>query len=161
MRQRPARGLSLAEGFGLFSLNQSARRLVYVFSFEIIAVFCSTLLMMLIGGGTGGAALPLAASISLIALVWNYIFNTVFEFCERKWRVAERTLLVRAIHAVGFQSGFIFIVIPLLMAWFKISLYEAFMMEAALLVFFLFYTFVFTFIFDKLFTTSNGGVAQA
>ena len=145
----------------MFNLSQNTRRLAYVISFEVIGVCCSTLIMMLIGGGSGGAALPLAATISLIALVWNYIFNTIFEWCERKFRITTRTVFIRTLHALGFQSGFIFIVIPLLMVWYKISLYEAFVMEAALLVFFLFYTFVFTLIFDKLVPAAKGGAAHA
>lgn len=144
----------------MFNLSQSARRLTYVLSFEIIGVCCSTLIMMLIGGGSGGAALPLAATISLIALVWNYIFNTMFEWCERKLQVTTRTVFIRTVHALGFQSGFVFIVIPLLMVWYKISLYEAFVMEAALLVFFLFYTFFFTLIFDKIVPAARGDRAH-
>lgn len=143
----------------MFSLSQSTRRLVYVISFEVIAVCCSTLLMMMIGGGTGGAALPLAAFISFIALIWNYVFNTAFEWFERKAHITTRTFFIRVVHAMGFQSGFIFIVVPLLMAWYKISLYDAFVMEAALLVFFFVYTFVFTFIFDKLVTTKKAMAA--
>ena len=149
----------MAEGFGMFNLSQNARRLAYVISFEVIGVCCSTLIMMLIGGGSGGTAFPLAATISMIALVWNYIFNTIFEWCERRFAIGTRTVRVRSLHALGFQSGFIFIVIPLLMVWYGISLYEAFVMEAALLVFFLCYTFVFTWVFDKILPQQRGGLA--
>jgi uncharacterized membrane protein len=93
-----------------------------------------------------------AVIVSLAAVIWNFIFNTVFEAWEQRWQVAKRTLLIRSIHALGFEGGLVLVCLPIYMTWYDVGLLKAFTMEAALLLFFLVYTFVFTLIFDKVFT---------
>ena len=65
---------------------------------------------------------------------------------------AVHNLLIRSAHAIGFEGGLVLICLPLYMIWYDVGLIKAFMMEAALLLFFLVYTFVFTLGFDKIFT---------
>ncbi len=66
--------------------------------------------------------------------------------------MAARTLLIRSVHAIGFEGGLVLICLPLYMLWYDVGLVAAFMMEAALLLYFLVYTFIFTLVFDKIFT---------
>ena len=90
--------------------------------------------------------------VSLAAIIWNFVYNTAFETWEERRQIAERTLLIRSVHALIFEIGLVLICLPLYMFWYQVGLLQAFIMEAALLVFFLIYNFVFTFIFDKVFT---------
>jgi uncharacterized membrane protein len=59
--------------------------------------------------------------------------------------------VVRALHASGFEAGLLVLVMPLYMFWYSVGPWTAFKMEAAILLFFLVYTFVFTWIFDTVF----------
>ena len=57
----------------------------------------------------------------------------------------------RVAHAIGFEGGLVFTLVPLFAWWFNVSLWEAFVMDLALIVFFLCYTFVFNWAFDRVF----------
>jgi len=65
--------------------------------------------------------------------------------------VRGRTVWRRMVHAVGFEGGLVFTLVPLFAWWFGVSLWQAFVMDLALIVFFLVYTFVFNWVFDRVF----------
>lgn len=132
------------------TLSPIARRITYVVAFEIFAISLATLLLAAMSGGAAHSSLPVAAASSLAALVWNFIYNTAFERWERSREIQTRSLGLRAFHAAGFEVGLVAILIPLFMWWYKVGPLGALKMEAVLLVFFLFFTFVFTWVFDRL-----------
>ena len=134
------------------TLSPLKRRLVYVTVFEIIAIISSTLVLMWLSHSDASESLPVAVMMSLAAVIWNFIYNTAFEAWERRRRVKHRTVWIRSVHAFGFEGGLVIICLPLYMIWYDVGLIKAFMMEVALLLFFLVYTFTFTLIFDKIFT---------
>ena len=136
----------------MITLSPIKRRLVYVTIFEIIAIISSTFVLMKLSGGDAAESLPVAVMVSFAAVIWNFLYNTIFEAWERRQQVTQRTLLVRSAHAIGFEGGLVLICLPLYMIWYDVGLIKAFMMEAALLLFFLVYTFFFTLGFDKIFT---------
>lgn len=136
----------------MISLKPLTRRIVYVSTFEIIAIAASTLLLSLLSGGPAHDSLPVAAAVSAIAVAWNYIFNTLFEAWERRTQRTSRSLILRSVHAICFEGGLFLFTLPLYMAWYHVGPWEAIKMEAALLLFFLFYTFIFTLAFDTIFT---------
>ncbi|MDN3446626.1 PACE efflux transporter [Psychrobacter sp. APC 3281] len=134
------------------TLSPLKRRLIYVTAFEIIAIILSTLILMKLSNSDASESLPVAMMVSLAAIIWNFIYNTAFEAWERRKRIVRRTLWIRSAHAFGFEGGLVLICLPLYMIWYDVGLVKAFMMEVALLLFFLVYTFTFTLIFDKIFT---------
>ena len=136
----------------MITLSPLKRRLVYVTVFEIIAIISSTLVLMWLSHSDASESLPVAVMMSLAAVIWNFIYNTAFEAWERRRRVKHRTVWIRSVHAFGFEGGLVIICLPLYMIWYDVGLIKAFMMEVALLLFFLVYTFTFTLIFDKIFT---------
>lgn len=136
----------------LITLSPLKRRIVYVIVFEIIAIISSTFVLMKLSNSDAADSLPVAMMVSLAAIIWNFVYNTAFETWEERRQIAERTLLIRSVHALIFEIGLVLICLPLYMFWYQVGLLQAFIMEAALLVFFLIYNFVFTFIFDKVFT---------
>ncbi|WP_296243124.1 MULTISPECIES: PACE efflux transporter [unclassified Psychrobacter] len=136
----------------MITLPPLKRRIVYVTVFEIIAIISSTFVLMKLSGSDATESLPVAVMVSLAAVIWNFLYNTAFEAWERRRKVTKRTLLIRSVHAIGFEGGLVVICLPLYMIWYEVSLIEAFMMEVALLLFFLVYTFIFTLGFDKIFT---------
>jgi uncharacterized membrane protein len=91
----------------------------------------------------------LTLMISLVAMIWNMIFNSLFDRIERHWRLA-RTMAMRVVHAAAFEAGLVAIVVPLVAWWLDMSLLEALILDIGLLLFFLPYTFVFNLVYDKL-----------
>lgn len=152
----PTRKLDLlAMELTMFVLHPLKRRILYVSTFEIIAIFASTALLMFLSGGEAIDSLPIAVVVSLIAVAWNYTYNLLFEKWEAAQKMTDRSIWVRIGHALGFQFGLVLIIIPIYMAWYAVGFWKAFQMEAVFLVFFLIYVFVFTYIFDMIFALSN------
>jgi uncharacterized membrane protein len=127
------------------------RKIVYVSLYEIIAIVCSTWALAALSGRNVGASGLLAVAASCIAVVWNLIFNTLFEAWEARQTVRGRSVARRAAHAIGFEGGLIAALVPLIAWWYGISLLQALLLDLALVVFFLVYTFVFNWSFDRVF----------
>jgi uncharacterized membrane protein len=127
------------------------RKLVYVTLYELIAVVCSTGALAALSGRNVGASGLLSVAASCIAVVWNLIFNTLFEAWEARQRVRGRSVARRVAHAIGFEGGLVAALVPLIAWWYDISLLDALGLDLALVVFFLVYTFVFNWLFDRLF----------
>ncbi|MBM3605433.1 MAG: PACE efflux transporter [Alphaproteobacteria bacterium] len=135
----------------MFVLKPRLRRITYVTAFEVIAIALSTVLLTILSGMPATDSLPIAIAVSAIAVIWNYVFNMMFELWERKAQILHRSLKVRLFHAGGFELGLFLFTVPLYMAWYRVGFVDAFLMEIAVLIFFLIYTFVFTYAFDMLF----------
>ena len=131
-------------------LQGRRRRLLFVTLYELIAIGASSLLFVLIGQQPGESG-AMAVAASTIAILWNVTFNHWFERWEARQSVKGRSVLRRAVHALGFEGGLALFLIPLMAWWFDISLWQATVMEAGLLVFFLIYTYVFNWTFDRVF----------
>lgn len=132
------------------TLSPLARRVTYVVLFEVFAIALATLLLTAISGDEANGSLPVAAASSFAALIWNFIYNSLFERWELSRNIQTRSLGLRVGHAAGFEGGLVIILIPLFMWWYQVGPLEALKMEVALLVFFLVFTFVFTWLFDRL-----------
>src|SRR5690606_19642244 len=72
----------------------------------------------------GGLTILLATT----AMIWNIIYNALF---DRFWpsHVVTRTAKVRALHALGFESGFIVIGVSIVAWALNVSLLQAFTLE--------------------------------
>jgi uncharacterized membrane protein len=98
-----------------------------------------------------GHASVAAIAASAIAVVWNLVYNTLFERWEASQAKRGRSLLRRVVHAIGFEGGLVVTLVPLFAWWLDISLWQAFVLDLGLIVFFLVYTFVFNLLFDRVF----------
>jgi len=136
----------------LITLSPLKRRLLYVTVFELLGIVFATLVLMALSGGAAQDSLPVAIIVSTAAVVWNFIYNTFFESWEARQQIKERTLKIRSVHAIGFEGGLFVFCLPVYMLWYGVGVWTALTMEAALLLFFLVYTFVFTWLFDQVFT---------
>lgn len=136
-------------------LEPRMRRVVYVTIFEILAIVLSTALLTWLSGGEASNSLTVAVAISVLAVVWNFVFNTGFEAWERRAQRVGRDLKIRILHAGGFEFGLLVLTLPLYMLWYSVGVVEAFKMEAAILLFFLVFTFIFTWGFDQIFALPN------
>ncbi|EOF9297174.1 PACE efflux transporter [Enterobacter bugandensis] len=97
---------------------------------------------------------------ALTATVWNFVFNKLFDALQKKHQF-QRTFLVRAIHAVGFEMGLIISLIPVAMFMLNLTIAEAFFVEIGLVLFFLPYTMLFNWLYDYLRWTFVGSKRSA
>lgn len=134
----------------MFYLKPRSRKLVYAITFETLAILLSTVLLAILSQSQSHNSLPVAIAVSVIALIWNYIFNSFFELIESKLRIKKRTVMVRLTHAISFELGLFFFTIPLYIWWYNVGFIKAISMEVTILVFFFIYTYLFTLVFDKL-----------
>ncbi|WP_394558346.1 PACE efflux transporter [Aquipseudomonas alcaligenes] len=93
----------------------------------------------------------LALLLSLVALSWNMVFNSLFEYWEARQRQRSRTLRRRILHSLGFEGGLALLLVPLMAWWLDITWWQALVADFGLLLFFFFYAFAFQWAFDALF----------
>lgn len=91
----------------------------------------------------------LAIMLSTVAMLWNMIYNSGFDRLCPPGKV-HRGPVLRILHALGFEGGFIVIGLPIAAWMLSISLLEAFMLEVAFFLFFLPYTVAYNWLWDKL-----------
>ena len=127
------------------------RRLIYATTFEAGGILLSTLLLLVMADTTAGKSLVFSVLASTIAMLWNLAFNAAFEAWETRQPIRGRSLARRSAHALLFEAGLVLFLLPLTMWWFAVPLIEALAYEAALIVAFLVYTWIFTWAFDRLF----------
>ncbi|OEF23405.1 PACE efflux transporter [Vibrio rumoiensis] len=94
----------------------------------------------------------LAVVFSIIATVWNYFYNILFDQAMLKHTgQLHKTTLIRIIHAIVFEFGLLFITLPILAWWLGISLIDALILDLGMVVFYLVYAFVYNLAYDKVF----------
>ena len=127
------------------------RRVLYVALYELIAIGVVTLALGLLTEHGWGSSGGLAVGSSLIAVLWNLVFNHCCERWERRQPTRGRSQARRVAHAIGFEGGLLLWLVPFIAWWLGVSLWHALLMDLGLLLFFLVYTFVFTWVFDRVF----------
>jgi len=126
------------------------RRVLYVTLYEGIAIALTGTVLALLGHGVTDS-LVASVGASLLAVTWNLIFNAMFEAWERRQTVKGRSIRRRIAHAIGFEGGLVISMVPFFAWWLEVSLWEAFVMDLGFILFFLVYTFVFAWCFDRVF----------
>ena len=132
-------------------MTPRTRRVVQAILYEAIAIACVAPMLMLVFGQSPLSSLGLSVTMSSIALAWNYTFNALFERWESRQTVKGRSWRRRAAHGLGFEGGLALILVPVMAGWLGISWWHAFVADLGILLFFLVYTVVFTWAFDRVF----------
>lgn len=127
------------------------RRIVYLSTYEIFGLMTTTFVFSTLSGASLTHTGPLAIAITTLALTWNLLYNLAFEAWEKRQISRERTVKRRIFHAIGFQLTLIVFLIPLIAWWMNISLLQAFLLDVILIFVIPVYTFIFNWIFDKIF----------
>jgi uncharacterized membrane protein len=133
------------------NLQGTKRKITYVASYEAIAFLFGTLGFFSFSDSSLERAGALAFFGSLFAVSWNFTYNALFERWEAKRTTRGRGFGRRVLHAVGFEVGFLTVLLPAAAWWLEISYLHSFALNLGLNIFFLVYTFVFTWCFDRVF----------
>lgn len=142
-------------------LTGTRRKVVYVGLYEAIAFAIGTLGFF--GASDAGLerAGALAAFASVFAVTWNFAYNALFERWESGQTKKGRSGLRRIAHAVGFEMGFLLVLMPISSWWLDISYARSFVVNLGLNLFFFFYTIGFTWAFDRVFGLPESARPQA
>ncbi len=122
-------------------------RIFHSILFEVIALIIMTFLAVFITGKNPFAMVGLAITLSLIAMVWNYIYNQIFDRIYGTNRLS-RSLKLRIFHGSCFEFGMMVFSFPLLMMFLNKDLLTVFMLDIGTVVFFLIYAVIFNWIYD-------------
>ena len=133
------------------TLQGTKRKITYVASYEAFAFLFGTLGFFSFSDSSLERAGALAVFGSLFAVSWNFAYNALFERWEAKRITRGRGFGRRVLHAVGFEVGFLMILLPAAAWWLEISYLHSFALNLGLNIFFFVYTFVFTWCFDRVF----------
>ncbi|MFT3859269.1 MAG: PACE efflux transporter [Aquabacterium sp.] len=132
-------------------LQGPRRKLLHAGLYELIAVVVVTGATPLISDKGASEGLGMGITTSVLALIWNMVFNTLFEAWERRQIHRQRTLARRIAHAIGFEGGLVLLTVPAIAWWLQMGWWDALLLDLGLVVFFLFYTFTFNWVFDHVF----------
>jgi uncharacterized membrane protein len=127
------------------------RKLVYVSLYELIAVTLTGIGLYLFSSSPAAHAGLAAVLSSVIAVLWNLVYNTQFERWEARRAVRGRSTGVRIVHALGFEIGLTIMLVPLFAWILGVTLWAALLFDIGAILFFLVYTYAFNLAFDKLF----------
>ncbi|MDM0111594.1 PACE efflux transporter [Variovorax sp. J22R133] len=136
------------------------RKVIYISLYEGLAIVAASAGLSLMSGEGLDKSGPLAIASSVVAILWNLGFNTLFERWESTQATKGRSLMRRIVHAIGFEGGLAAILVPLFAWVLKVSLFEALVMDLGLLLFFLVYTFAFNWGFDRVFGLPRSAMAS-
>jgi uncharacterized membrane protein len=127
-------------------------RIRHTLLFEIIA------LGIVVVGGSWIIGRPveiigaLSLMFSALVMVWNMLFNWVFDHWNRKYRAsAKRGFFIRAVHASLFELGIVIAGVFLVAWWLSVSYWEAFIINIGFSAFFLLYAYGFNWTYDYVF----------
>lgn len=127
-------------------------RIRHALSFELLGILLATPLGALLFGFPMADIGAVAILSATIAMVWNYIYNWIFDrLLVRATGSSLKTTWMRVVHSVLFEGGLLVALIPFIAWYLQIGLVEALIMDISLSLFFLGYTFVFNWAYDRLF----------
>ena len=96
-----------------------------------------------------------------IATAWNYIYNLGFDHAMKRLRgTVQKTVPIRVLHAVTFEIGLLFALMPFIAWYLGISLMEAFLIDVSFALFYLIYAFAFNWIYDVVFPVPETAPAR-
>lgn len=87
-----------------------------------------------------------------IATLWNFVYNVGFDRAMLRLRgTVHKTLAIRVAHTVLFEAGLVLMLIPLIAWYLGLTLWNALIMDLAIVTFYLVYAFFFNIAYDRIF----------
>lgn len=131
------------------SNNRSVKeRIFHACTFEFFAIVFTMLIGVFLLNKPIASIGVLSVLISFTALLLNIVFNWLFDrffpFVN-----GDRPVKIRMLHAIGFEGTLVLFTVPMIAFFLKVSFVEAFMIEIGFLIFFLFYTYIYNWCYDK------------
>lgn len=111
-------------------------RIFHALLFEVIALILLTLIAVVITDNNAAKMSGLAIMLSLIAMLWNFIFNILFDKVYGEDR-NSRKLWLRIQHGFWFELGMLVFSFPVMMWVLQLDFVTVFLLDIGAMVFFL------------------------
>ncbi|MES5096821.1 PACE efflux transporter [Agrobacterium sp. BA1120] len=127
-------------------------RVRHALSFEIIGL----LLIIPFGATIFGVPMTDVGIVGVvsatIATAWNYLYNLGFDHVmQRAKGTTQKTTAIRIAHALLFELGLLIVLMPFIAWYLNISVMHALVMDVSFALFYVVYSFVFNWCYDRLF----------
>ena len=133
-------------------MRSTKDRIRHAVGFEIIGLLIFAPLASWVFGFELHSMGVVALTGSIVATVWNYFYNILFDNALLKLRgEVKKTVAIRVLHAALFEGGLLVLFLPAIAWYLDINLWAAFKMDIAMATFYLVYAFVFNWVYDKAF----------
>jgi uncharacterized membrane protein len=143
-------------------MRTAADRLRHALSFEASGLLIVMSAGILFFGQTAEDVGAIATVASLIAAVWAYGFNYLFDVALLRLQGrTQKTVTQRVVHALAFEASLLVMMLPFVAWHLQLSLMDAFLMDAALASFYIVYAFVFNWFYDYRFPVADESAAPA
>ncbi len=134
------------------SMRSFPDRVRHTVMFEVIG------LALVIPGGAMLFNLPathmgvIGVGSATVATLWNFVYNLGFDHAMLRFAGHTRkSLVLRVLHALLFEGGLLVLLLPP-MAWYLgMGLWQTFVMDLAIVVFYVVYAFLFNLAYDRAF----------
>lgn len=134
------------------SMRSFPDRIRHTVMFEVIG------LALVIPGGAQLFGLPathmgvIGVGSATVATIWNFFFNLGFDHAMRRLiGHARKDLPTRILHALLFEAGLLVLLLPPIAWYLGMGLWETFLMDLAIVIFYVVYAFLFNLAYDRLF----------
>lgn len=136
-------------------MRTTADRIRHAIAFEIIGLVLMIGILSQFGFELAHVG-AMGLAFSIIATVWNYFYNIGFDNVMMKmFNSTNKSVLVRIFHSIGFEAGLLIITIPAIAWMLNLSLWDAFLLDLGMVVFYLVYAYVYNLAYDKIFPISQ------
>lgn len=133
-------------------MRSTLDRIRHTVGFELIGLVIFAPLGSLVFGYELHQMGIIAAVASLIAALWNYIYNLMFDRAMVRFTgQVRKSPRVRVMHALLFELGLLVVFLPLVAWYLKISLLDALIMDLAVAAFYVVYAFIYNWLYDIVF----------
>ena len=122
-------------------------RILHSVLFEAIALIFVITAAIVFTDTEAKSATGLAVGLSLIAMVWNYIYNLGFDRIFGQNRI-QRSIKMRLGHGLGFELGMVVATLPLMMWVLQLDFWTVFIMDLGVVIFFLVYAIIYNWAYD-------------
>ena len=124
-------------------------RTFHAISYELVGIVTSAPIVAFLSGKPLTDSGMLATVVAVIAMLWNYAFNWIFDKLHNKYQF-DKNLFVRILHGAAFEVGLILLTVPPISLLFGMGLTDAFLLEVGMLIYFFPYTIIYNWVYDKL-----------
>ncbi|MBO4121382.1 PACE efflux transporter [Cupriavidus gilardii] len=142
-------------------MRSTLDRIRHTVGFEVIGLLIFAPLGSLVFGYALHQMGVIAAVASLVAAIWNYVYNLLFDKAMvRLTGSVRKSPRVRVAHALLFELGLLTVFLPGVAWYLKISLLDALLMDLAVAGFYVVYAFVYNWAYDIVFPVPDRVVAN-
>ncbi|MGO4173155.1 PACE efflux transporter [Bosea sp. TAF32] len=134
------------------SMRSFPDRVRHTLLFEVIG------LALVIPGGAQLFGLPathmgvIGVGSATVATFWNFFFNLGFDHAmHRLVGHTQKNIPARVLHALLFEGGLLLLLLPPIAWYLGIGLWETFLMDLAIVIFYVVYAFLFNLAYDRVF----------